>query len=77
MPTGLMIFVMNYMQNKTPRKYQFTPVRRAIKMQTDNKFGKDLEKKELLPTGDRNVNYHTYCGKNNGNISKKLIRKSK
>ena len=52
------------MQIKTITRHPLLPVRMAvIKKTRDNKCEEHVEKRELLCTLGRNVNWYNYCGK--------------
>ena len=59
------------MQIKTRRRHQFTLIRRAIiKRQEIISVGETVEKKKSSYTVDRNVNWYSHYGKQNGDFSK-------
>ena len=59
------------MQMKTVMRYHLTRVRMAIiKKPTNNKFGKDVEKRELSYPVGGNVNWCSHYGEQYGGSSK-------
>ena len=64
----MMLNVTNHQGNAN--KYHLTPVRMAI-IQEAKITGENVEKKELLCTVGRNVNWYSYCGKHGGSSKKR------